>query len=30
MDGHLSECVLCQIVNREVRAKVLYHDDLVL
>jgi len=30
MDGHLSECLLCQIVNREVRAKVLYHDDLVL
>src|SRR5205809_5958980 len=30
MDGHFSECVLCQIANREVRAKVLYHDDLVL
>ena len=30
MDGHLSECVLCQIVNREVRAKVLYQDDLVV
>ncbi len=24
------ECVLCQIVNRELRAKVLYADDLVL
>ncbi len=30
MDGHLSECVLCQIVSRELRAKVLYEDDLVL
>jgi len=30
MDGHFSECVLCQIVRREVRAKVLYEDDLVV
>src|SRR5204862_6146216 len=30
MDGHFSECVLCQIVSRELRAKVLYEDDLVL
>ena len=30
MDGHLSECVLCQIVSRELRAKVLYEDDLVV
>jgi len=26
----MSECLLCQIVNREVRAKVLYSDDLVV
>jgi len=30
MDGHLSECVLCQIVSGELRAKVLYEDDLVV
>ena len=30
MDGHLSERVLCQIISREVRAKVLYEDDLVV
>src|SRR5881296_3029025 len=30
MDGHFSECVLCQIVSGEVRAKVLYEDDLVV
>ena len=27
---HVSECVLCQIVSRELRAKVLYEDDLVV
>jgi len=26
----VSECIICQIVNRELRAKVLYADDLVL
>ena len=26
----MSECVLCQIVSRELRAKVLYEDDLVV
>lgn len=26
----MSECLLCQIVNREVRARVLYADDLVI
>ena len=27
---HLVECLLCQIVNGEVRAKVLYEDDFVV
>ena len=26
----MSDCILCQIVNHELRAKVLYEDDLVL
>ena len=26
----MSECILCQIVNRQVRAKLLHEDDLVI
>jgi histidine triad (HIT) family protein len=26
----VSECVLCQVVSRQVRAKVLYEDDLAV
>jgi histidine triad (HIT) family protein len=28
--GPASECLLCRIVHREVRAKVLYEDELVV